>query len=164
MKLGMDITLMTRFDPEEFLAAVERHRVQQVQMVPTMFTRLLRLPPEVRNRYECPRCARSCTPRALPATHQTANDRLARPDRQRVLRRIRDRAGGMADNPRMVEPSGTVGAPADGAQIRIVDPDHDEEVPIGEVGVVYIKPAAYCRVSPTTATTRSAARWNSRAS
>ena len=52
MKLGMDITLLDRFDAEGFLAAVERHRVQQVQMVPTMFTRLLRLPQEVRDRYD----------------------------------------------------------------------------------------------------------------
>jgi long-chain acyl-CoA synthetase len=52
MKLGMDITLLARFDPEEFLAAIERHRIQQVQMVPTMFTRLLRLPQEVRDRYD----------------------------------------------------------------------------------------------------------------
>lgn len=49
---GLDITLMPRFDAEEFLRLVERHCVQQVQVVPTMFVRMLRLPKEVRERYD----------------------------------------------------------------------------------------------------------------
>jgi len=49
---GLDMTIMTRFDPEEFLRLVEAHRVSVVQMVPTMFVRMLGLPPEVRERYD----------------------------------------------------------------------------------------------------------------
>ena len=49
---GMDMTIMTRFDPEEFLQIVERHGVTVVQMVPTMFVRLLSLPEPVRGRYD----------------------------------------------------------------------------------------------------------------
>jgi len=37
---------------------------------------------------------------------------------------------------------GTVGAPADGADVRIVDAD-GMEVAAGEVGVIYVKPADY---------------------
>ncbi len=48
----MDITLMRSFDAEEFLRIVERDRVTVVQMVPTMFVRLLALPREVRARYD----------------------------------------------------------------------------------------------------------------
>ena len=44
--------LMPRFDPEAFLALVERHHVEAMFMVPTMFVRLLKLPAEVRKRYD----------------------------------------------------------------------------------------------------------------
>lgn len=46
------VVIMQRFDPEEFLKLVEKHRVTNVGMVPTMFVRLLRLPEEVRKRYD----------------------------------------------------------------------------------------------------------------
>ncbi len=49
---GLDMTIMTGFDPEEFLRLVEAHRVSVVQMVPTMFVRLLALPEEVREHYD----------------------------------------------------------------------------------------------------------------
>src|ERR1700741_760398 len=44
------IALMPRFDPEAFLALVEKHRIEAMFMVPTMFVRLLKLPAEVRKR------------------------------------------------------------------------------------------------------------------
>ena len=50
--LGADLVLMERFEPEAFLAAVERYRATSTFLVPTHFVRLLRLPPEVRNRYD----------------------------------------------------------------------------------------------------------------
>jgi acyl-CoA synthetase (AMP-forming)/AMP-acid ligase II len=43
---------MERFDPEDFLRLIERHRVTHTQLVPTMFVRLLKLPDEVRRRYD----------------------------------------------------------------------------------------------------------------
>jgi len=49
---ALDMTIMKGFDPEEFLRLVEAHRVTVVQMVPTMFVRLLALPQEVRDRYD----------------------------------------------------------------------------------------------------------------
>jgi long-chain acyl-CoA synthetase len=49
---GLDMTLMPRFDPEDFLRIVEQRRVTTVQMVPTMFVRLLALPETVRSRYD----------------------------------------------------------------------------------------------------------------
>ncbi len=51
-KVGGTVVLMENFDPEEFLALIERHRVTHVQVVPTMFVRLLKLPAEVRARYD----------------------------------------------------------------------------------------------------------------
>jgi long-chain acyl-CoA synthetase len=49
---GGTAVVMEHFDPEEFLALVERYRVTHTQVVPTMFVRLLKLPQEVRDRYD----------------------------------------------------------------------------------------------------------------
>jgi long-chain acyl-CoA synthetase len=46
------IVLMPRFEPEELLALIERHRITHIQTVPTMFIRLLKLPDDVRGRYD----------------------------------------------------------------------------------------------------------------
>jgi long-chain acyl-CoA synthetase len=52
LRLGATVIVMERFDPEQWLALVERYRVTHCQMVPVMFNRLLRLPAEVRARYD----------------------------------------------------------------------------------------------------------------
>ncbi|HZM54269.1 MAG TPA: acyl-CoA synthetase [Acidimicrobiales bacterium] len=43
-RLGATSVVMESFDPETCLAAIERYRVTHAQFVPTMFTRILRLP------------------------------------------------------------------------------------------------------------------------
>lgn len=50
--LGGTVVVLKRFDPEAALAAVERFRVTHSQWVPTHFVRLLKLPAEVRARYD----------------------------------------------------------------------------------------------------------------
>lgn len=49
---GCTIVLEPRFDPEDLLQLIERHKVTHMHMVPTMFVRLLRLPDEVKARYD----------------------------------------------------------------------------------------------------------------
>ncbi len=49
---GGTVVLPPRFDAEQTLQAIERYRVTYAQFVPTMFIRLLRLPEEVRRRYD----------------------------------------------------------------------------------------------------------------
>ncbi len=51
-QLGGTVVVMERFDPEEALRLVERHRVTHAQWVPTHFVRMLKLPAEVRARYD----------------------------------------------------------------------------------------------------------------
>jgi long-chain acyl-CoA synthetase len=50
--LGGTVVLMERFDAEALLAAIQRHRVTVVQVVPTMFVRLLQLPKETSCAYD----------------------------------------------------------------------------------------------------------------
>jgi long-chain acyl-CoA synthetase len=49
---GVGVVLMERWDAEEALRLIERHHVTHTHMVPTMFHRLLRLPDEVKRRYD----------------------------------------------------------------------------------------------------------------
>jgi len=48
VRLSSTSVIMERFDPAQFLDLVARYRVTHSQMVPTMFSRLLKLPEDVR--------------------------------------------------------------------------------------------------------------------
>jgi len=136
--LGMDMTIMERFDPEEFLRIVQERRVSVVQMVPTMFVRLLALPREVRESYDVSslrwvvHAAAPCPPdvkRGMidwlgpivaeyyggtetgPVTYCTSEEWLAHP--------------------------GTVGRPLANARVRVLGED-GAELPAGESGEVYV--------------------------
>ena len=51
-RLGGVLVLMPRFEPEEFLRLIEEQRIDTIFMVPTMFIRLMKLPEEVRKKYD----------------------------------------------------------------------------------------------------------------
>ncbi len=51
-KLGGTVVLMEKFDAEGALAAIERYKVTCGQFVPTHFIRMLKLPEEVKHRYD----------------------------------------------------------------------------------------------------------------
>ena len=135
----IDQTLMPRFDAEGLLAIIEARRVTAVQMVPTMFVRLLALPEEVRARYDlsslelvvhaaapCPPAVKAAMIEWLgpivteyygstetgPAVHCTSEEWLAHP--------------------------GTVGRAVPGGIVRVYDPD-GHELPPGESGDVYVR-------------------------
>jgi len=50
--MGGTVVVMERFDAEDALRLIERHKVTTAQFVPTHFVRMLKLPPEVRTRYD----------------------------------------------------------------------------------------------------------------
>ena len=51
-RAGGTVVVMERFDAEQALRLIERHAVTHAQWVPTMFSRMLKLTPEVRARYD----------------------------------------------------------------------------------------------------------------
>jgi len=51
-RVGARVILQPRFDPEGLLAMIQEHRVTHLHMVPIMFNRLLKLPAEVRAKYD----------------------------------------------------------------------------------------------------------------
>lgn len=52
IRRGGTAIIMERFDPEHYLQLVERYKVSHSQLVPTMFSRMLKLPAEVRAKYD----------------------------------------------------------------------------------------------------------------
>ena len=51
-RLGGQVVTLEKFDPELAVETIDRYRITHSQWVPTMFVRMLRLPDEVKARYE----------------------------------------------------------------------------------------------------------------
>ncbi len=52
IRTGGTAVIMERFDPEQYLADVERYGITHSQLVPTMFSRMLKLPDDARTKYD----------------------------------------------------------------------------------------------------------------
>jgi long-chain acyl-CoA synthetase len=52
VRMGGLAVLQPRFDAEELLRLIEQYRITHLHMVPTMFVRLLRLPQDVKQKYD----------------------------------------------------------------------------------------------------------------
>jgi long-chain acyl-CoA synthetase len=52
IRKGATVVIMETFDPERYLELIEIYRVTHSQLVPTMFSRMLKLPETVRTRYD----------------------------------------------------------------------------------------------------------------
>lgn len=52
MSLGATAVIMEKFDPEDFFRLVQSYGVTHSQLVPTMFVKMLKLPEEVRAKYD----------------------------------------------------------------------------------------------------------------
>jgi long-chain acyl-CoA synthetase len=135
---GMDMTIMRSFDAEEFLRIVAEHRVTVVQMVPTMFVRLLALPEQVRSRYDLS-SLRWVVHAAAPCP----------PDIKRAMIEwlgpiVAEYYGGTETGPVVFCTSeewlahpGTVGRPLERAVVRVLDADGNE-LPAGQSGEIYM--------------------------
>jgi acyl-CoA synthetase (AMP-forming)/AMP-acid ligase II len=52
LSLGATVVVMEHFDAERYLVFIDQYKATHTQVVPTMFVRLLKLPDEVRARYD----------------------------------------------------------------------------------------------------------------
>jgi long-chain acyl-CoA synthetase len=135
---GMDMTIMAAFDAEEFLRIVEEQRVTVVQMVPTMFVRLLALPEEVRSRYDIS-SLRWVVHAAAPCP----------PDVKRGMIDwlgpiVVEYYGGTETGPvtfctsaEWLSHPGSVGRPLKGAKLKVLDAAGNE-LPAGRSGEIYM--------------------------
>jgi long-chain acyl-CoA synthetase len=133
------IVLMPRFDPEAFLAQVQHHRIEAMFMVPTMFVRLLKLPVEVRRRYDLSslkfvmHAAAPC-----PVEVKRAMIDWLGPVVHEFYGSTESGAVTVADSREWLERLGTVGRPVHGGEVRIYDDTGRRRGP-GEVGEIYTR-------------------------
>ncbi len=52
IRMGGTAVIMEHFDPEQYLMSVEKYRPTYTQLVPTMFSRMLKLPAHIRDKYD----------------------------------------------------------------------------------------------------------------
>ena len=140
---GAKVVLMRRFDASECLALIEKHRIDRVHFVPTMMQRIWKLPEAERL------LARRLVARVRD-DGQRAGARLGDARLHRVARARRsctsgsDRASASAE-PRsrarewLAHP-GSVGRPIGDAKMRILDPETLEDLPVGEIGEIFMLP------------------------
>jgi len=135
--------IMPRFDAEAMLATIEREKITSVALAPIMFVRLLRLPTEVRQRYDL-----SSLRWAIHAGGPCANDvKQAMIDWWGPI--IAEYYGGtevgaltMSTSEEWLAHPGTCGKPISGVELRIVDAE-GRDVPQGEPGEIFGRLWAY---------------------
>jgi acyl-CoA synthetase (AMP-forming)/AMP-acid ligase II len=137
----MACTVVTRrkFDAEATLELIDRYRATGLGVVPVMFDRIMDLPEEVRNRYDC---------RSL--RFAAASGSRMRPD---VVTAFMDQFGDVIYNNYSATEVGmvaratpqdlraapdTAGKPMPGTDIRILD-ENRREVPRGEIGGIFVR-------------------------
>lgn len=141
LTVGQAVAILGRFDAEATLRAIEEHRVTTAYMVPTQFVRLLRLPDEIKARYDVSSLevvVHSAAPCPVPIKQQMM-------DWWGPV--IWETYGGMegaaaiAKPHRWLERPGTVGRAIRGMTIKILG-DDGAELPAGATGNVFLEPAA----------------------
>ncbi|MGM4964495.1 acyl-CoA synthetase [Tardiphaga sp. 1201_B9_N1_1] len=134
--LGGTSVIMEHFDAEEFLKLVEKHKITQSQLVPTMFVRMLKLPDEVRLKYDV-----SSLNGAIHAAAPCPVDVKARMIDWWGPILIEYYAGSegngvtVSNSQQWLSHRGTVGKAVVGS-VKIVN-EEDQEAPTGEIGTVY---------------------------
>jgi long-chain acyl-CoA synthetase len=140
---GELLALEARFDAEATLAAIERHRLSNVYLVPTMFVRLLRLPADVRRRYDLSslRFISSTGSPCAPEVKRAMIDWLG-PLITETYAASETGHITFIDSHEWLRRPGSVGRPLTHATVKILD-EQGRELPPGEIGLIYSRQPAY---------------------
>lgn len=140
---GERLVLMPRFDPEQVLALIEKHRITTVYLVPIMYVRLLRLPEEIRNRYDLSSVryvastGSPCAPEIKRAMLDWWGDVIYETyaSSETGMLTVQDPVSAR-------HKPGSAGLPVAGAVIRILRED-GSDCEVNEVGVIYGRQPAF---------------------
>jgi long-chain acyl-CoA synthetase len=140
---GSCLVIEPRFDAERTLALIEKHRIETVYLVPVMYVRLLRLPDEVRARYDLSslRFVASTGSPCAPDIKQGMIDWLG----PVIFETYASSETGLVtviDPLESLQRPGSAGRPIGGAVVKILDADR-KPCPPGEIGMIYVKQPAY---------------------
>jgi long-chain acyl-CoA synthetase len=161
MRLGGTSVIMENFDAEDYLRLVGEHRITHTQVVPTMFVRFLKLPDEVRAKYDVSslRCAiHAAAPCPIPVKEKMIE--WWGPIVWEYYGGTEGNGLTMCNATEWMAHKGTVGKAVVG-KLKICD-DTGEELPAGEPGTVYFadgRPFEYHNDPKKTAESRHPKGW-----
>ena len=138
-KLGGTVVVMEKFDPELALAAIEKYQITDSQFVPTHFVRMLKLPEEVRRKYDVSslKCAiHAAAPCPVPV--KRAMIEWWGPVLYEYYAGTEGNGFTFVTSPEWLERPGTVGRALTGI-VRVCDESGDE-VPRGTEGQIFFEP------------------------
>jgi len=135
-----------KFAPEKVLKIIEKEKVTTSSMVPTMITKILDLPDEVKNRYDLT-CLSSLGCSSAPLLTKTKETALQFFKNARFSEGYGSTETGALttlrhkDQMRKVR---SIGKPNPGIEIKLIDEDGNEVTETGKVGVLWAKaPSAF---------------------
>ena len=133
---GGTTVIMEGFEAERALALIEEHRVTHSQWVPIMFIRMLKLPQEVRDRYDVS-SMQFAIHAAAPCPVEVKQQMIDwwGPVIVEYYAASEGIGATIIDSPAWLEHRGSVGQAVSG-ELHILD-DDGNELPPGEVGTVY---------------------------
>jgi bile acid-coenzyme A ligase len=137
---GSHVVCLERFDPESWLRAVETYRPAFVYLVPTMMSRIARLPAEVSGGFDLS-SIETLTHMAAPCPGDVKRWWIERIGPEKVLEVYggTERIGAaVIDGVEWLQHPGSVGKAAAGYEVLILGPD-GAQLPAGEVGEIYFR-------------------------
>lgn len=136
IKQGGTVFVMEKFDAEEALATIEREQITHSQWVPTMFVRMLKLPPEARARHEVG-SMRMAIHAAAPCPVDVKERMIAwwGPILREYYAGTENNGFCTLDTSEWLAHKGSVGRAVQG-ELRICD-ERGVELPVGQEGEVY---------------------------
>ena len=140
---GSLFVLEEKFDAEATLALIERHRIDTAYLVPVMYVRLLRLPAEVRSRYDLSSLtfvASTGSPCA-PEVKKAMIEWLGPVIYEAYASSETGYITAMSPHDAMRK-AGSAGKALGSATIRILD-EAGRDLPAGEIGTIYAHQPAY---------------------
>jgi long-chain acyl-CoA synthetase len=141
IRRGGTVVVMERFDAERFLALVERYRVTHTQLVPTMFSRMLKLPEAARRAYDLSSlevAIHAAAPCPIPVKRAMID--WWGPIILEYYSATEAMGMTLCDSAEWLAHPGTVGRPVYG-ELHVLD-DAMGEVPAGETGKLWFKTAS----------------------
>jgi long-chain acyl-CoA synthetase len=138
VQLGHTAVLMDRWEPEEMLRLIERHRVTHTHMVPTQFHRLLALPQRVREKFDVS-SLRAAIHGAAPCPVEVKRRMLEWWGLVVIEYYAATEGGGTVISARdWLDKPGSVGLPWPGSVVQVLDANGNE-LPPGDPGQVYMR-------------------------
>ena len=137
------LVLQSKFDPEETLQLIEKHRIENAVMVPTMFVRILKLPAEVRARYDIS-SIQWVTHTGAPCPREVKQDLMAwwGPVVYETYGGTEVGTATLATPGDWLNHPGCVGTPTPGTRMAFYD-EQGRKLPEGEIGEIYARVPAY---------------------